>query len=262
MEKLIDQYGNSSNLDVRIKLHDQYSTNKKDWFLWLFEHYQIESGSSILELGCGDGTFWAKNEKRIPEDWKIVLSDFSSGMVVDAKQKLSNLSSARFEQIDVQSISYADNSFDVIIANFMLYHAPDRKQALHEIRRVLKPGGKLYAATIGEKHLMEFGMLLKEFDATLDYSSAESNAKAFGLENGADQLAPYFSEIKLELFPDGLEVSEVQPIIAYLLSTHTDIKNQLVGQKLKEFELFLIQKKKENDGYISITKASGFFEAQ
>lgn len=262
MEKLIEQYQNSSNLDRRIKLHELYSTNKEDWFLWLFNQYRIGPQSSILELGCGDGTFWAKNEQRLPADWRVVLSDFSAGMVADTRKKLKTLPSFQFEQVNIQSIPYPANHFDIVIANYMLYHVPDRKQALREVRRVLKPGGKFYAATIGEKHLMEFGALLREFDPALDYSSAESNAKAFGLENGAAQLAPYFSKVELKLFPDRLQVPEIEPILAYLLSTQTDLKDQLTGEKLNEFKLFLEEKKQENGGSICITKASGLFESE
>lgn len=262
VEELIEQYHNASNLEARIKLHELYSLNKKDWFTWLFEQYQIDSGSKLLELGCGDGTFWAKNEQLIPNDWNVVLSDFSPGMLADAQRKLTNLPAIQFEQINIESIPYPDNSFDIVAANFMLYHVENRKKGLQEIRRVLKPGGKLYAATIGEQHLMEFGTLLSEFDPSLDFSSAANNAKAFGLESGTAQLKPYFSKVELKLFADGLKIPDVEPVIAYLLSTHTNLKDQLTVRKLTEFRLFLEEKKKKDGGFIRITKASGLFEAQ
>lgn len=262
MEKLSDQYQDATNLTARIKLHDLYSTNKNDWFLWLFDQYEIEKGSSLLELGCGDGTFWAKNETRIPLHWNVTLSDFSSGMVADAKKNLMNIPQIQFEQINIENIPYPESSFDIVIAHFMLYHVPDRNQALQEIRRVLKPGGKLYAATIGETHLEEFGELVSEFNSNLVYSSASEHAKKFGLENGAEQLAPYFSSVELKQFPDSLKIPSVQPIIDYLLSTHTDLKNQLTGARLEEFKVFLEKMKKDNNDFISITKSSGLFVAQ
>ncbi|RAZ79294.1 class I SAM-dependent methyltransferase [Planococcus halotolerans] len=262
MEKLIDQYQDATNLGARIKIHDYYSTNKNDWFLWLFDQYEIEKESTILELGCGDGTFWAKNETRIPPHWQVTLSDFSSGMIADAEKKLKSLPHFQYKQINVENIPYPDDSFDIVIAHYMLYHVPDRSQALQEIRRVLKPGGKLYAATIGKTHLKEFGELVSEFDSNLVYSSAAFHAKKFGLENGAEQLASYFSTVELKLFSDGLKVPTVQPIVDYLLSTHTDLKNQLTGKTLEEFKMHLEQKKKDNKGFIAITKSAGLFEAK
>ena len=105
-------------------------------------------------------------------------------------------------------------------------------------------------------------MLLQEFDPSLDFSNTSNNAKAFGLENGARQLAPYFTQVERKLFPDALNIPEIEPLIAYLLSSHTELKDQLTDQKLTAFRLFLEGKKKENDGFIRITKASGLFEAQ
>ncbi len=42
VKQLNDQYKNSSNLDIRINIHALYSTNKKDWFSWLFEQFEIQ----------------------------------------------------------------------------------------------------------------------------------------------------------------------------------------------------------------------------
>jgi hypothetical protein len=81
------------------------------------------------------------------------------------------------------------------------------------------------------------------------------------LGNGAGQLAPYFSSVELKLFPDSLKVTSVQPIVDYLLSTHTDLKNHLTGEVLENFKVFLEQKK-ENKGFIEITKSSGLFESK
>jgi len=66
-------------------------------------------------------------------------------MLDEAQQRLANVpSDFAFERIDVQAIPYNDASFDVVIANHMLYHVPDLPKALAEIRRVLRPGGLLH----------------------------------------------------------------------------------------------------------------------
>jgi ubiquinone/menaquinone biosynthesis C-methylase UbiE len=257
-----EQYKNASNLEARINIHERFSTNRKEWFIWLFEQMEIEPNSKVLELGCGNGNFWLKNINRIPESWKLKLSDFSPGMLREAKQKLQSLSSAQFKQIDIQNIPFEDNSFDIVVANFMLYHVPDRKQAIQEVRRVLKPDGCFYASTIGQNHLAEFGELLKEFDPTIEYLSAASPADEFGLETGLVQLEPFFSTIQLKTYPDSLEITEVRPILDYLLSTNTDLNYQLARNKLDALSSFLEKKLIENKGPISITKSSGLFVAK
>ena len=45
-----------------------------------------------------------------------------------------------FQQIDIQDINFPEETFDVIIANYMLYHIPDLQKALYEVKRVLKTG--------------------------------------------------------------------------------------------------------------------------
>ncbi|WNB91232.1 class I SAM-dependent methyltransferase [Bacillus sp. NEB1478] len=259
MENVIKQYKNASNLDIRIRIHEQYSTNKTDWHEWLFDQYKIQPNSKILELGCGSGAFWVKNKARIPADWNITLSDFSPGMLQDAQNNLEDVPNMSFQQINVQEISFEADSFDIIIANHMLYHVPDRTQALSEIKRVLKPGGLFYSSTIGQDHLKEFGEILANFDSNLDYSSAYSHAQAFGMENGGQQLKSEFSFVKLIPFPGDLQITETEAIIEYLHSTDTEVNEVLSGDKLESFKQYLEDLKEKKGGYIPITKATGLF---
>ncbi|MDQ0483098.1 class I SAM-dependent methyltransferase [Guptibacillus hwajinpoensis] len=86
MELLDEQYKNSSKLNTRINIHEKYSENNKDWHIWLFEQLNISPNSRILEIGCGDGTFWLKNREQIDSSWNLILSDYSDGMVESAKK--------------------------------------------------------------------------------------------------------------------------------------------------------------------------------
>ncbi|WP_064094044.1 class I SAM-dependent methyltransferase [Rossellomorea aquimaris] len=262
MGEIKKQYQNSSNLQMRINIHDLYSTNKKDWHSWLFEQYDIPPKAQILEIGCGNGLFWLKNKHRVPEQWTITLSDFSAGMIEDAKQQLVGMPNIQYNQINIEDIPYDTNQFDAVIANHMLYHVQDKQLGIQEVRRVLKPGGVFYSSTIGDTHMMELGELLKEFDPTLNYSSALNHSKAFGVENGAEHLKSQFEEVNLKMFPGNLKVTDVQGIVDYLLSTHTDLKNRLVEKKLAEFIRFLEEKRVRNDGVIHVTKSTGLFESR
>ena len=55
------QYKSPDKLNVRIRLHQLYSTNKEGFNNWILKHYDIKKESSILELGCGTGITWKDN---------------------------------------------------------------------------------------------------------------------------------------------------------------------------------------------------------
>src|SRR5690348_5746292 len=157
---LNDQYKNSEKFNARVMLHARFSINKYGWHRWIFDHFKLSQGARVLELGTGPGYLWQSNRDRIPEDLQITASDFSPGMVEEAKHNLAWGKVFDFQVIDAQSIPYEDAFFDAVIANHMLYHVPDRPKALGETRRVLKPGGRFYASTVGEHHMAEIEDLI------------------------------------------------------------------------------------------------------
>ena len=64
-----------------------------------------------------------------------------------------------FAVLDAQALTYPAGAFDAVIANHMLYHVADKARAFAELRRVLVPGGRLYAATNGTDHMRELRAL-------------------------------------------------------------------------------------------------------
>ncbi|MDQ6661804.1 MAG: class I SAM-dependent methyltransferase [Chloroflexota bacterium] len=82
---LTGQYNNADKLNARISLHQRFSTNPYDWHRWVFDQFQIPPQARILEIGCGPGTLWLKNQDRISKDWNITLSDLSEGMLQEAQ---------------------------------------------------------------------------------------------------------------------------------------------------------------------------------
>ncbi len=259
---LKDQYKDSHNLGTRIGIHELFSTNPKDWHQWLMEQYNIPQNATILELGCGNGAFWAKNKHHIHNSWNITLSDFSPGMLNDAQRNIGLVHNIEYEQINIMEIPKDTNNFDAVIANHMLYHVPDVSKALSEIQRVIRTDGKFYASTIGRNHMSELNELGKSFDSKLNFLYAHDHANAFGLENGKGQLNEYFSKVNLKLFEGGLEITEVQPVIDYLLSANKNSKEILTGDMLSEFKNYLEAELHQKNGKIFITKETGLFEAQ
>ena len=253
-----DQYKDSSNLDARIQLHQRFSTNKYGWARWVFDRLDLPAECDVLDVGCGPGYLWHKNIDRVPEGWDVTLSDFSPGMIHEAQQRLNaSQRSFRFGVVDAQAIAVAAESFDAVIANHVLYHVPDRAKAFAEIHRVLRPGGRFYASTVGEAHLRENRELVRRFDPEAALWG-EHPPVSFLLENGCDQISQWFSEVTLERYEDALVVTEPEPLIAYVLSTAA--KDVVVGHRRAEFVRF-VERELASRGSIHITKDSGMFEA-
>ena len=128
------QYATSTNLNTRISIHDQYSTNPLGFGNWIASQYQIEKGMNVLELGCGTGAIWQGRDDLIANCASLVLSDVSPGMLETARKALKGYDTIAYKIVDIQDIPFADNSFDIVIANMMLYHVPDLKKGLAESR--------------------------------------------------------------------------------------------------------------------------------
>ena len=254
---LSQQYRDICNLAARINLHERFSTNKYGWHLWAFDQLKLPEKCHILELGCGPAAFWAKNLARIPPGWEITLSDLSPGMIAAAGQALADAGGHfDFLTCDAQALPFPERAFDCVIANHMLYHVPDLDKALAEVSRVLKPGGRFYASTIGQNHLREMDDLVTAFDPTIIMEHA---AEFFSLENGAAKLLPWFKKVELYRYENELVITEGEPLAAYIISS-VRIGPALTGNKLRLLKDF-IATRLASAGPIHITNDTGLFEA-
>jgi len=252
-----DQYKDSSNLDARVVLHQRFSTNPYGWFRWVFDTLlKLPEDATILELGCGPAYLWKENINGIPAGWNITLSDLSPGMLDAAWRNLVVAGRAlQFREIDAQSIPFEDETFDAVIANHMLYHVPDRAKALSEIQRILKSKGRLFATTIGKDHLKEISGWVRRMSPGTDFVSFGS---PFRLDKGLEQLEQSFSQVTLSRYPDCLQVTEVQPILAFIRSTIQ--ASEILEEEITKLENEL-ERELQEKGKIFIQKDSGLFEA-
>jgi SAM-dependent methyltransferase len=252
------QYRDASNLNARINLHSRFSTHPVGWMHWAFDQMHLAPRQRILEVGAGPGTLWQQNLERVPEGCEITLTDFSAGMVEQARDNLQGCHlDISIRRANAEDLPFEDSGFDVVLANYMLYHVPDIPKALSEFRRVLRPDGSFFAATNGRNHMKEITDLVRRFDPQNPYDTGDLSAR-FGLENGAKQLAPFFEEVRLHLYEDSLYVTEPEPLVAYVASMMT-VGAELTGERLDEFRRFVCGEF-EAKGPVRIQKAQGIFE--
>lgn len=130
----------------------------------------------VLEVGCGWGELaeWIARETGAD----VVAVDLSPRMVELARERGVDARLA-----DVEELPFADETFDVVVAAWMLYHVPDLERGLAEIARVLRPGGTLVAATNSRLHLQELRDLVGSGPSMLKFSR----------EDGEEHLRRHFA---------------------------------------------------------------------
>ncbi len=249
MTDLKKQYRNADNLRTRISIH-QYSTNKTGFGRWIFSHYNIQPGSRILELGCGTGDMWKGQLGILDGGSVLTLTDFSPGMLETAKSTLGERENIHYRIVDIQSIPFEENSFDIVIANMMLYHAPDLDRAFSEVRRVLKPSGCFYCATYGEHGISEYVTnLLRE------QNIKDNLNRSFTLQNGIFSLGKHFNEVQRHDYEDSLRIPCIEDFADYIFSMAS-----LDGiQSLSREELLKALEKRTVNGILHVPKEYGMF---
>jgi ubiquinone/menaquinone biosynthesis C-methylase UbiE len=214
---LQQQYRDSSNFRKRSALVGRFSTNRYPWYRWVYDQFEeLSSGSVVLELGCGPGSFWKRNLDRIPPVSTIIMSDFSAGMLRDSQRNLGvNSSRFSFCQLDAARLPFRNSCFDAVVANMMFYHVDDRPAALRDIRRVLRPKGRFYATTTSREHARELNAAANRI---LQIPRRTPSGERFGLENGFVQLQSVFAQVEMRWYRNALRVTEVEPLIDYFAS--------------------------------------------
>jgi ubiquinone/menaquinone biosynthesis C-methylase UbiE len=253
---LREQYKDGSKLSARIRLHQLFSTNRYGQMRWILDRIEVPASARVLELGCGTGLLW-RGATQISSGWRIVLTDMSEGMLRETRTNLARLGRGfTFAQADAQSIPFRDASFDAVIANHMLYHVPDIPRALVEMRRVLKPSGFCYAATMGRAHMQELDELGTRFFSIPRMTESTSR---FGLESGEEYMKNAFRKVTLERYPDSLVVTEAAPLMDYICSMR--VRSRVTDEQVAALRAHL-ESEIAAHGEIRITKDSGLFVAR
>jgi len=252
------QYKTPANLEARITLHRKFGTTQENWFHWVISHAALDKETSILELGCGPGDLWRECATFIPETISITLGDLSAGMLRQARNAISKLANPRFLVIDAQFLPLHRSSFDLVIANHMLYHVPDIQQALREIRRVLRPGGRFLAATNGNNHMRQLDDLIRKHSP--QFAGMRNVAQRFSLENAAEILSPVFPDNQVYIFENDLKVTETLPLANYIESLGIAIEG-LIDQNILEAIIADAHIDIDKFGYFYIGKSQGLILA-
>jgi len=178
-EHVAEQYGSTDRLGVRRSVWGAGPSGVLPQAV-LVDEVTAAAPTRVLEVGCGTGALAKAVVEALPEvDY---LATDQSAAMVEAAARLG-VDAVRAEAGD---LPFDDDSFDVVIAAWMLYHVPDLDEALSEIRRVLRPGGTLLAATNSDEHMADL----------LTDAGGERLRTQFSAENGEQALRRHFDHLR------------------------------------------------------------------
>lgn len=109
----------------------------------------LKTGDSVLDVGCGSGTLTIAAKKRVGKTGPVFGIDASREMITRARMKAKRArAEIAFQNAIAEQLPFPNEYFDVVLSSLMLHHLPKtaRTACLKEIRRVLKPGGRVLIA--------------------------------------------------------------------------------------------------------------------
>lgn len=253
-------YATDEHLRIRHETHEKYTFPRRDFVEWVTDTITWRGDEHVLDAGCGPGLYYSHLRERVP-DGTYTGFDLMQHMM-DRHPAPDRLSMA-----DVGHIPFASNTFDVVMANHMLYHVPDVETAVLELKRVLKPGGLFLSATNSTQTMPELQVLMRRAIVLLTRHGAATvrapalPSDAFALENGTRILARHFFAVVRHDLPSELKFPSVEPAMAYLESTR-DLREDSLPDDVTWEDVMMVMRQQiiqltKHLGELSIKKQSG-----
>ena len=253
-------YANDDNIRKRAGLFDFVVDSGPQ--PQLFDLFDWPSDVTVLDIGCGNGLWTAIASHRTGKGTVVGL-DRSLGMLCAI--------AARPEPIvallaDGQQLPVRSNTVDVVLATWVLYHLPDKTAAFSEVRRVLRPNGRLIASTNSAEVLPAVDDLFRLcIERVAGYEVQHwIEPLDFTIENGADMLRQFFEHVDEVTNETTYEIPLPKPLVACAESLRDPILAE-VGDDF-DFPAFLATldaalQERLTYGPISFTRRVGYFVA-
>ncbi len=264
VEFVRQQYATDESLRIRQDIHEKYTVPKSNFVEWVLSNLAWRGDEMILDVGSGVGSYYPFMQTVSP-NFHYHGIDLSAGMLS------AHPASGKIAVADALKLPFPDKSFDVVMANHMIYHLPNIDDGILEFRRVLKPNGVLLVATNGVENMPELKVLMRRAVVLLARSGAmqiqppSPSSERFALENGSRYLASYFYAVMRCDLPSKLVFPTVEPLMAYLESTRSLREPQLPEEVVWE-DVMAIMRQQINHlinhlGELVINKLSGVLVA-
>ncbi len=199
----------------------------------------MQPGERVLEVGCGSGVFLPLLAQAVGEAGKVLGVDHASAFVQQARERTQQTKWVQVDEGDAYGLPYADDSFDAAHCDRVLMHLDDPSAALAEMRRVVRPGGRVVVAepdwasiVIDSVDHGAMQLLIHQANTTRrqPYIGRELNRRfaAVGLIDRVVETVPIFSLDYGELVTYGLNLSQAADELAAAARIERQRAQQLI----------------------------------
>jgi demethylmenaquinone methyltransferase/2-methoxy-6-polyprenyl-1,4-benzoquinol methylase len=177
-----------------------------------------QPGQQVLDIAGGTGDLSRAFARRVGPTGRVVHTDINEAMLREGRNRLLDEGLVLPTMVcDAEKLPFADNSFDLVSVAFGLRNMTHKDQALSEMRRVLKPGGKLL--------VLEFSRVAKPLEKAYDWYSFNVLPKLGQLVAGDAQSYQYLAE-SIRMHPGQEELRQLMKSVGF---GHVDVHNLSAG---------------------------------
>ena len=206
----------ASNYDV---MNDLMSAGLHRWWkTYTINVANPRPGDRVLDIAGGTGDLGLAFAPRVAPTGTVVHTDINEAMLREGRSRLLDEGLVLPTMVcDAEKLPFADNSFDIVSVAFGLRNMTHKDQALGEMRRVLKPGGKLL--------VLEFSRVAKPLEKAYDWYSFNVLPKLGQLVAGDAHSYRYLAE-SIRMHPGQEELRQLMKSVGF---GHVDVHNLSAG---------------------------------
>lgn len=203
--RLADQYSDSKKLRVRQETHQLYNESRTTFLEWATERMDIRSGMTVVDVGCGRGIYHPLFKQR---GARVIGIDRSLGMLKEVAEGCLAVVG------DAQALPLPDAMCDRAVCNHVLYHVPDQALAMQELRRIVRPGGRVVIATNGARNNERMYEVARVAASDLGRTDTVPSTSPFRLED-VERVRAAFPNVRMEIFESAFRFPEAEPALRY-----------------------------------------------
>ncbi|MGR6998324.1 class I SAM-dependent methyltransferase [Yinghuangia aomiensis] len=211
-------------LDVKQWVHNAFRTNPTSMLDHMTAHLALTGTENLLDLGCGNG-FVLEHLRPHLAGGSITGLDIALAVLDAARDRLRGTATAcTWIEGSADDLSMlGDDTFDRVMANYMIHYVPDLDRCFTEVRRVMRPGGIFQLTTDRTDSMLE--MYQVHFAALTAMAAPQHLFKAspkgrLSLTNGADMLGRHFEQVDTVTWQDQLRFTDPEPFMRFYETGH------------------------------------------